>query len=268
MDPIIKNIRKDPFASVRPPVMSNQTDPEPKQTTNTANTQVNPPPIKGGKTPFEGSSQPISSTTRFTTSQPENKQDEITRKEYEYLKSFNSSKSFIRLTSDKLPGNSTLFKESAFPIGLLLHPYNAFEGDLALVNYGEKEIPRCASPSCRGYINPFVKWSDGGEKWVCNLCKHVNDTAEYFYGKLDKQNNRTDLYEKADLSQGSYEFLANQTYMKKDKPTTLPVYVFIIDTSLASIQNGYLSAVIESIKDLVNSESFNNIDRVKVRINI
>ncbi len=45
-----------------------------------------------------------------------------------------------------------------------------------------------------------------------------------------------------------------------------PAFYFIIDVSIASIQNKFLYAVIESIKDIINTNALNNYDRTKVAI--
>ena len=45
-----------------------------------------------------------------------------------------------------------------------------------------------------------------------------------------------------------------------------PAFYFIIDVSVAAIQNKFLFAVIESIKDIINNDSLNNYDRTKVAI--
>jgi protein transport protein SEC24 len=149
---------------------------------------------------------------------------------------------------------------------MIINPYAYYEGEVPVINYGEKEIPRCFSTACRAYLNPFVKWIDGGEKWVCNICKYINNTEEYFYGRLDKFGNRIDISEKADLSFGSYEFIANKTYMKDQKSLNPPTFFFLLDVSLAAIQNGFLSAVIESLKDVINNDTIPQQERAKVRI--
>jgi protein transport protein SEC24 len=45
-----------------------------------------------------------------------------------------------------------------------------------------------------------------------------------------------------------------------------PSYVFLIDTSNASMMNGYLSSVIETIKDIINNDLFQNLSRTKIGI--
>jgi len=196
----------------------------------------------------------------------QNIQEDLSSKEYDSLKIYNTSKNFLRTTTEKLPATSSLLKDCSFPIGLIINPCAYFEGDLPTVNYGEMEIPRCYSSACRAYINPFVKWIEGGDKWICNLCKHINNTESYYYGRLDKYNQRVDVNDKPDLSAGSYEFIANKTYMKKDKPLNQPVYIFVIDVSMMSSQNGYLSAVLESIKDAINSDTIPYQEKTKVKI--
>lgn len=54
--------------------------------------------------------------------------------------------------------------------------------------------------------------------------------------------------------------------MRKDRPPCVPTFIFLIDVSLAAVQNGFLSAVIESIKDTINNDLIPHSDRVRVRI--
>jgi len=268
-----KNVRKDPFGQSGMAPVTNQT----KITQHNTNyTQQEAPlqnlPPSSIKHPISNKNLvsqlqgkiPTPSPTPSSYSEIQQPSDDQIMKEYESLKVFNCSKNFIRTTSDKLPANQGILKEASFPIGMILNPYCNYEAELPLINYGEKEIPRCASASCRAYINPFIKWIEGGEKWICNICGYINDTADYYYNRLDKNNNRIDMNEKPDISCGSYEFIANATYVKKDKPVSQPVYIFVIDVSSASYQNGFLSSILETLKELIKSESFSNIEKVKV----
>ena len=82
---------------------------------------------------------------------------------------------------------------------------------MPLVSYGDNDIPRCISANCRAYINPFINWVDGGDKWICNICKTMNNTENYYFNKLDSNGRRIDAAQKPDLSFGSYDFIANKT---------------------------------------------------------
>lgn len=261
-------IRKNPFANVKETTVQEE---EPR------------PTPKGIVRPPKANTEPnnLQDQKTFPTSQPTPQQrfcqtptvqqpvqntvnDDLVLEEYQRIKNSNCSKGFLRTTTERIPASQTLLKESSLPIGLIIHPGAPLEGEIPTVSYGENEIPRCASQQCRGYINPFVKWIEGGEKWICNLCKYVNNTEEYYYAKLDKYGNRVDADERLDMSLGSYEFIANKTYMKKDRPPVSPNYIFVIDVSLATVHNNFLSAVVESIKDTINSDAFNYSERTKV----
>lgn len=52
--------------------------------------------------------------------------------------------------------------------------------------------------------------------------------------------------------------------MRRDKIACIPTYVFLLDVSSASIQNGFLTACLESIKDTINNDLILNADRVRV----
>lgn len=55
--------------------------------------------------------------------------------------------------------------------------------------------------------------------------------------------------------------------MRKDRPACIPTFIFLLDVSMSAIQNGYLSACIESIKDSINNDLIPNGDRVRVSFN-
>ncbi len=40
------------------------------------------------------------------------------------------------------------------------------------VSYGTKPIVRCKD--CRAYVNPFIRFVEGGQKWICNFCGEIN----------------------------------------------------------------------------------------------
>jgi protein transport protein SEC24 len=83
----------------------------------------------------------------------------------------NSSPRFIRLTTYVLPASDDIASASKIPMGLVIQPFAALkpeEEPVPLVDFGESGPPRCSQ--CRGYINPWCTFIEGGQKFVCNLC--------------------------------------------------------------------------------------------------
>ena len=165
---------------------------------------------------------------------------------------------YINTTTNVFPKNSKLLKELSFPIGVTITPLANTNLEIPLINYGDKAIPRCPNNNCRAYLNPFVKWIEGGEKWVCNFCNQINDTEEYYYAQLNNNGERMDIETRTELNCGSYEFITNRDYWKPGRSPNKANFIFLIETSLSSINSGFLSAVIESIKDTINNNAFYN----------
>ena len=115
-------------------------------------------------------------------------------------------------------------------------------------------------------MNPFIKFIEGGEKWLCNFCGQINNTEDFYYSDVDKNGIRLDKNEKPELCCGSYEFYANKSYWKKGKGPTEAFFIFIFETSMSAIDNGFFMACIESVKDVINNESFFNGKNVKISI--
>jgi protein transport protein SEC24 len=138
--------------------------------------------------------------------------------------------------------------------------------EIPFINYDNKNIPRCPNRNCRAYLNPFVKFIDGGEKWICNICGQINNTEDYYFCDVDKNGKRTDINEKPELCCGSYEFFANKSYWKKGKNPTEAMFFFIFETSNGAIDNGFFNACVESVKDVVSNESFYNGNNIKISI--
>ena len=56
-----------------------------------------------------------------------------------------------------------------------------------------------------------MKWIEGGDRWICNICKNVNVTENYYFNKLNSDKQRVDINEQSYLNSGSYDFIANKT---------------------------------------------------------
>ena len=91
---------------------------------------------------------------------------------------------------------------------------------------------------CKAYINPNVKFVDGGRKFICNLCGVDTEVPPEYFCNLDHTGRRADTAERPELSRGSYEFLTTTDYCKGSTFPQSAAYIFVIDVSYSSFQSG------------------------------
>ncbi len=80
---------------------------------------------------------------------------------------------------------------------------------------------------------------------ICNLCGQANPVGASPYSY------NTDKNSLAELSSGSYEFEVGGRYIYRSMRN--PTYVFLVDTSVESIQQGILSSLINGLKNTLDS---------------
>ena len=178
------------------------------------------------------------------------------------IRPFNSSQNYISCSSEIFPSNEETYSKLGIPISLSLTPItNPDIQDnisIPLINYGSNNIPRCKNQNCEAFINPFVKIVENEEKWICNFCDEENEIEDYFFYDLNNKNEKLELENKPELCYGSYEFEANKSYYKKNKSPTRAFFMFLFETSVSSINSGFLDASIEGVKDAINNKIFYN----------
>lgn len=83
----------------------------------------------------------------------------------------NPDPSYQRSTINAIPTTSALLNKSKVPFGIITTPYRSVkEGEPPVPLVTDTVIARCRR--CRGYINPFVQFIDGGNRYVlCNTHK-------------------------------------------------------------------------------------------------
>eukprot|EP00347_Sterkiella_histriomuscorum_P022014 403331985 len=178
------------------------------------------------------------------------------------LEEFNSDKSLMRMTTDRVPNTNALQKEIDLPLGIIVKPY----GDLPTgeetpaVSFGQKPIVRCKD--CRGYVNPFIRFIENGMKWICNICGDINPTDNYYYSPLNSMGQRQDYEDRVELRKGSVDFVASNEYM--NRPPMPPTYVFVLDVSKPAIDTGYLALAASTIKSVIESKLLPGGERTKI----
>jgi hypothetical protein len=71
-------------------------------------------------------------------------------------------------------------------------------------------IARCRR--CRSYINPYVTFIEGGNRWKCPMCNLANDVPQLFDWNQET-NQPADRWQRPELNCSVVEFVAPTEYM-------------------------------------------------------
>ncbi|ODN77810.1 hypothetical protein L202_04933, partial [Cryptococcus amylolentus CBS 6039] len=150
----------------------------------------------------------------------------------------------LRATLPCIPSNGQLLDTTALPFALLVQPFASLRYDeepVPLISSwisgqspydppsfrgeswgaegeGEEEgPPRC--DQCRGYINPWVRFIDGGRKWSCNLCGAENPVPPQYYSHLGPNGQRVDHQHRPELQFGTVDFAVPPSYWARQPPS-------------------------------------------------
>ncbi|KAF9519326.1 hypothetical protein BS47DRAFT_1370747 [Hydnum rufescens UP504] len=175
--------------------------------------------------------------------------------------SANADPSYMRSTLNAVPATSALLNKSKLPFALVLTPHRSLkEGDETIPVVSDTVIARCRR--CRSYINPYVQFIDGGNRWKCCMCNMSNEVPQLFDWDQEK-NQPADRWARSELNYAAVDFVAPTEYMVR--PPQPPVYTFLIDVSHAAVQSGMVATatrtILESLDRLPNRD-----DRTKIAI--
>ncbi|ESK90151.1 er to golgi transport-related protein [Moniliophthora roreri MCA 2997] len=180
----------------------------------------------------------------------------------------NAHWSYQRSTLNAIPTTSSLLNKAKIPLALILTPYRTLKADSTAplpqpsegsdtVSGEDPPVPlvtdtviaRCRR--CRTYINPYVQFVDGGNRWRCCMCNMTNEVPQMF--DWDQTTNSPgDRWARAELNHAVVEFVAPTEYMVR--PPQPAVYVFLVDVSHAAVQSGMLATATRTILE--------NLDRI------
>ncbi|ODA79092.1 hypothetical protein RJ55_04683 [Drechmeria coniospora] len=158
----------------------------------------------------------------------------------------NASPKYARLTLNNIPATSDGLQATGLPLGLLLQPLAPLqtgEADIPVLDFGESGPPRCRR--CRAYINPFMMFRSGGNKFVCNLCTHPNDTPSEYFCATNPQGVRVDRDQRPELHRGTVEFVVPKEYWTRE-PVGLR-WLFVIDATQESFNKGFMETFCDGI---------------------
>ncbi|KAI6116142.1 Sec23/Sec24 trunk domain-containing protein [Pisolithus sp. B1] len=173
----------------------------------------------------------------------------------------NADYTYQRSTLNAIPTTSSLLNKAKIPLALVITPYRAVkDGDSPVPLVTDTVIARCRR--CRTYINPYVQFIDGGNRWRCCMCNMSNEVPQLF--DWDQVRNQPgDRWTRDELNHSVVEFVAPTEYMVR--PPQPAVYVILIDVSHTAIQSGMVATatrtILESLDRIPNED-----ERTKIAI--
>ncbi|EJD51234.1 hypothetical protein AURDEDRAFT_111848 [Auricularia subglabra TFB-10046 SS5] len=173
----------------------------------------------------------------------------------------NADPSYMRSTINAVPTTYQLLNKSKLPFTLILTPHrtlksatNSVVDDPPVPVVTDTVIARCRR--CRSYINPYVQFIDGGQRWKCCMCAMSNEVPQMF--DWDQARNQPgDRWQRPELTHATVEFVAPTEYMVR--PPQPLVYCFLIDVSHAAVQSGMVATatrtILESLDRIPNDDN-------------
>ena len=158
---------------------------------------------------------------------------------------------FIRTSSEVIPSNEYLIRNTGIPFGINLTPFPDI--DISLLSQysfggGNGLIPRCSK--CKSFYNPFCSINENYSSYKCNLCGNINNLNnidEKILNKIEKDNNEV------------YEIFANSDYIENSPMSSN--FVFILDFTNKSINSGAIKTFFETLRYIINNNCFINTER-------
>lgn len=158
----------------------------------------------------------------------------------------NSSPKYARLTLNNIPSTAETLASTALPLGMILQPLAPLgpgEQEVPVLDFGDVGPPRCRR--CRAYMNPFMTFRAGGNKFVCNMCTFPNDVPPEYFSPLDQAGVRMDRMQRPELMMGTVEYMVPKEYWGKE-PTGLK-WLFLLDVTQEAVSRGFLEACCDGI---------------------
>ncbi|KAF2402234.1 hypothetical protein EJ06DRAFT_547612 [Trichodelitschia bisporula] len=166
----------------------------------------------------------------------------------------NSSPKFARLSMTHIPVSAEALAAVGLPLGMTVQPLAPLqegEQEVPVLDYGDVGPPRCRR--CRAYINPFMTFRSGGNKFVCNLCTFPNETPMEYFAPTDPTGVRVDRLERPELMLGTVEFIVPKEYYTRE-PVPLH-WLFMIDVTEESVNKHYLEGFCDGILKALYGDS-------------
>ncbi|KAF8328183.1 uncharacterized protein EI90DRAFT_3281390 [Cantharellus anzutake] len=198
----------------------------------------------------------------------------LSASEYNAVDQGNSSPKFVRASTYAFPHSAHLASSCHIPLGFVFQPFaeqRSEENAIPLVSFDGNGPLRCLE--CRTYVNPWFRWTSGGQKWMCNICGTEAQVDPSYFSPLGSDGRRVDLSDRLELTSGTADFKVPEPYFSTPPPPrifpTLPNMasplvpvtsprvptamrvLFVIECSPLAVASGLLSEICKSIEDVL-----------------
>ena len=177
----------------------------------------------------------------------------------------NTSCRFLRSTFNYVPTTQSLLSSTNLLFAITLQPFAevpSYEAEIPKVK-AEENIFRCKQ--CKSYINSKynITYSKTNKHVaICNICNFENDFDITKPGMKNEYFN-ADFSSVPELTSPTVDFIAPSSF-NTDTREFQPHYLFMIDTSVTSLELGLPSYVLNSIQ--LNLDAFHNKERTHISI--
>ncbi|EFN54381.1 hypothetical protein CHLNCDRAFT_58279 [Chlorella variabilis] len=158
---------------------------------------------------------------------------------------------FMRSNLNMVPQTSDILRGASLPFVAIICP-------LALQDPGDEPVEvidctasgpfRCSS--CKAYINPYMRWVEGGRSMECCFCGGLTDVPPDYQCHTGPDGERRDKYERPELCKGSIEMSVSGEYQVR--PPMRPTHFFLIDVSQPAVSSGATAAVCSSVAKILD----------------
>lgn len=157
----------------------------------------------------------------------------------------------MRSTLQTIPQSADLVRDTGLLLGLVLQPLASTDITPPLVPLVREDEGPIRCSRCKGYLNPWCRFVQGGKKFVCNLCEFENTIDEADFCPCDISGRRMDTDQRPELMFGSVEFDVPKEYWSDIEPKSLH-WLVAMDVSRQAVQSGLLASACDVLKETLS----------------
>jgi len=164
---------------------------------------------------------------------------------------------FMRMSMSCVATSSALQAKAGVPLGAIVVPFASVEPCEAPPPVIDLRSSATGGPlrcqRCLAYANPGFRFTNGGAKFECNICRMLNDTPSEHMAPIDAVTGaRVDAATRPEFRCGSVDYIvASADYCAREpRPAA---YVFLIDVSFPSVQSGLALAAVSAVRFILSN---------------